>query len=262
MTHTHDQVYTRAELYDVAFSYRDFEAEAAFYIATATDASGRAPTHTLELAAGPGRHSLAFARRGLVAHALDRSEAMCAHNARLARAEGLEVVYRVADMRTFDVEARFDLIVVPLDSGSYLLTDEDAAACWRAMAAHLRPGGVAVLDLCHPRALEPDPDATSPKWEQRANGLWVETTWGQPGDAPDPETQVGDVHVQLRYRRGDGPIACLREVARQRVFTTHALKTLTEAAEGLEVAAWYGALDTRVAFGPESPRMVVVLRRC
>ena len=54
-------------------------------------------------------------------------------------------------MRSFALEDRFDLVVVPFNSLAYIHTREDQLACLRAARAHLAPGGAFAFDLLAPR---------------------------------------------------------------------------------------------------------------
>ena len=92
-------VYEFPELYDAAFSFRDFEAEVDFLLG-AHEKHGRsgAAKRVLEVAAGPARHSIEAARRGLAAVALDASPEMAAYGAALAREAGVDVRYVEGDM--------------------------------------------------------------------------------------------------------------------------------------------------------------------
>ena len=121
----------------------------------------RAPRRMLELACGTGRLTFPLATVGLAADpefelvGLDRSEPFLAH----ARAELAEqpapvraaVRLEVGDMRSFALDGRFDLVVVPFNSLAYIHTRADQLACLRAARAHLAPGGAFAFDLLAPR---------------------------------------------------------------------------------------------------------------
>jgi SAM-dependent methyltransferase len=47
----------------------------------------------------------------------------------------------------------FDMVVCLLGTLSHMLDNKQAAACFRKVAQHLRPGGLFVLELAHPGAL-------------------------------------------------------------------------------------------------------------
>src|SRR6187399_2309006 len=94
----HSTIYSAAELYDLAFSYRDVAKEARFLVRLYERRRGRAPSTFLELAAGPARHALALGQLGLDVAALDLSPAMAEYSRRIANERGLTFPYLVADM--------------------------------------------------------------------------------------------------------------------------------------------------------------------
>ena len=51
-----------------------------------------------------------------------------------------------ADMRTFELGRRFERIVLPFSGVYCMLSDDDIAACFDRVRAHLEPGGVFILD--------------------------------------------------------------------------------------------------------------------
>lgn len=44
----------------------------------------------------------------------------------------------------------FDMVVCLLGTLSHMLDNKQAAACFKRVAQHLRPGGLFVLELAHP----------------------------------------------------------------------------------------------------------------
>src|SRR5215510_6468848 len=72
-------IYGNAEIYDKAFSYRNFDAETNFLLDLYGRFSSRGglPRSVLEVASGTGRHSLELVRRGIRQVALvDKSKRM------------------------------------------------------------------------------------------------------------------------------------------------------------------------------------------
>ncbi|HEX5614683.1 MAG TPA: class I SAM-dependent methyltransferase [Acidimicrobiia bacterium] len=94
----------------------------------------------LDVGCGPGRHSLAFARRGLDVTGVDLSPDFVDLARAAARDEGLDHCrFEVADVR--DLEARdFDAVICLCQGGFGLLAGDDGVAFAR-IAAALCPGG-------------------------------------------------------------------------------------------------------------------------
>jgi SAM-dependent methyltransferase len=138
---SHDQW---AKVYDMIYgNYRD---DVAFYIGEAKKAKGK----ILEVACGTGRIYLELLREGCDAVGIDISEEMI--SALKAKAAGTELKPRVhiADMRSFRLDEKFNLIIVPFRSFLYNLTTEDQLKTLRNFREHLAPGGRLVLNFFYP----------------------------------------------------------------------------------------------------------------
>ena len=105
-----------------------------------------------ELGCGTGTTAIEYARLGLEVFALDFSPVMCQVTRRKARAEGLDVRVRQADMRTFRLPVQVDLITSEWGVINHLPRRADLARTFRAVAGALRPGGYFYFDL-HQRKL-------------------------------------------------------------------------------------------------------------
>jgi SAM-dependent methyltransferase len=262
---SHTQTYQQARYYDIAFSFRDLPAECEA-LCTWAMRHGLGPVGAiLELAAGPARHAREFARRGVQAMALDSSEAMSAYARNAARAEGLDLEVVTADMTDFTLAQPVDLAVLPMDSVSYLLDNDAVLAHLAAVARHLRPGGLYVLEMCHPRDIfRVGAASTQTTWTQRdvSQDTVVETTWGMPDDPFDPITQIDEVSVTMRWSGPDGA-GEVRERARQRRFTALEIDALVRASGCFDIVARHGAMDAAQPFDNSRAawRMVLVLRR-
>src|SRR3954471_15789763 len=99
----------------------------------------------LDVGAGTGRGTLDLAAHGLAVVALDREAALLA--ALEHRARGLEVATVAADARSFELERRFALIVVPMQTLQLLEGRPGRAAFLRCAYAHLEPGGLVAAAL-------------------------------------------------------------------------------------------------------------------
>lgn len=93
----------------------------------------------LELGAGGG-HTLVHLREAFECVAVDLSEPMLANCRRL----NPDVRTIVGDMRSIRLERTFDAVLIH-DAIDYLLTEADVGATLSTVAAHLNPGGVALI---------------------------------------------------------------------------------------------------------------------
>jgi SAM-dependent methyltransferase len=103
----------------------------------------------LDVGCGPGRHALAFARRGAKVHGIDISQRFVELAADAARQEGLHATFERIDARALDIDAAFDVVLSLCQGGFGLLgRDEDGAAdadVLARMARALKPGGRLVV---------------------------------------------------------------------------------------------------------------------
>jgi SAM-dependent methyltransferase len=99
----------------------------------------------LDIGAGTGRVTLDLAAQGHSVIALDSEAALLA--ALEHRARGLAVTTVVADARSFQLERRVALIVVPMQTLQLLGGPRGRAAFLRCARTHLEPGGLVAMAL-------------------------------------------------------------------------------------------------------------------
>lgn len=105
----------------------------------------------LELACGTGRVTIPIAQSGVPVTGVDSSREMLARARAKLDAEGpLPVSLVEGDMRTFALEERFGLAIIPGRSFLHLLTPEDHVAALRNVYRHLVPGGRLALNFFVP----------------------------------------------------------------------------------------------------------------
>jgi SAM-dependent methyltransferase len=102
----------------------------------------------LELGIGTGRVAIPLARRGVPVHGIDLSQAMVA---RLRAKPGAETIgVTIGDFATTRVEGSFSVAYLVFNTIENLTTQEEQVACFRNVAAHLRPGGCFVIEVAVP----------------------------------------------------------------------------------------------------------------
>jgi SAM-dependent methyltransferase len=109
----------------------------------------REGSRVLDLGCGPGRHSLALARRGVEAVGIDHSEAFIALARESAANENLSVEFRVGDVRELDEHERFDAVICLCQGGFGLLGGKEDTALLARFAHALREGGRLALTAFH-----------------------------------------------------------------------------------------------------------------
>jgi SAM-dependent methyltransferase len=272
-----------ARLYDL--DLLDDPGDLDLWTALAAEADGP----VLELMAGSGRIAVPLAEQGHSVTAVDLDPAMLARARRRAEAAGPEVDGRL-DLVLADVvglalgtgaggagsggagsggagepaphEAptrRFRLAFIGLNSILLLPGRAAQRAAWDALAAHLEPGGLAVVDTWLPDAHDlarydgrlhleyhrPDPET----------GRWVTKMAAAQHDAA---TQT--VGLTTIYEEGDPGEPASRWVRRDvvRLVTVEELRGMAEAA-GLAVELIAGGYDLE-PLGPHDDRAVVIAR--
>ncbi len=107
-------------------------------------------TRVLEIGAGSGRVSVALARRGFGVVALEPSQRMLEFGRAYAASEGVTVDFQAGDVRHFDLNERFDLIIAPFNMLMHLYTLGDQDDALERITAHLNDGGSFAFDLYQP----------------------------------------------------------------------------------------------------------------
>ncbi|MGZ5213416.1 MAG: class I SAM-dependent DNA methyltransferase [Actinomycetota bacterium] len=145
----------------------------------------------LELGIGTGRVAIPLAAAGVKVHGIDASSAMV--DRMRAKPGGDAIPVTIGDFRDFSLEMAFSVIYVPFNTFFGLLTQDDQVACFRAVARHLAPGGVFVMEAFVPDVARFDRG-------QRVSAIRVE-----PDEVSldvsiyDPTVQVNDTqHVVIR----------------------------------------------------------------
>jgi SAM-dependent methyltransferase len=135
-----------AQLYQ--WQYANYRDDIDFY---ARLAQKLGVTRVLEIGAGSGRVSVALARRGFEVIALEPSQRMITLGRAYAASEGVTVDFRAGDVRHFDLNERFDVIIAPFNMLMHLYTLGDQDDALERIDAHLNSGGTFAFDLFQPR---------------------------------------------------------------------------------------------------------------
>lgn len=101
----------------------------------------------LDLCCGPGRHSVAFAKRGATVTGVDRSAFLLERAAHHAHANDVEVEWVHEDMRRFVRPDSFDLVINMFTSFGYFDDKDDDIVVLRRVFDSLRPGGSFLIEM-------------------------------------------------------------------------------------------------------------------
>jgi SAM-dependent methyltransferase len=233
--------------------YADYYTDIDFYVQLLRRTGGP----FLDIACGTGRVALAVADAGYEATGIDRSDAMLA----IARKKaGRKVKLVKGDLRTFDLGgAVFPLVAITLNSFMHVLEVADQLRALERIAAHLAPGGHAVVSTINPYSVSlHDIEAKLihefTRWDPEAE------SWVTKLSARDVDTVEQVEHVTYFYDEVKGGNV-------QRLVTTldfrytyrYELELLLRQA-GLDPIAVYGSYDLE-EYEITSPALIIVAKR-
>lgn len=254
--------------YDVFANYYDLEYgqftdDLDFYL----DLARRSTPPVLELACGTGRVSIRVAQAGIPITGVDVSAEMLAHARAKAESIGdLPLTLVEGDMRTFELEERFGLVIIPGRSFLHMLTPEDQKTALLNIHRHLIKGGRLALNIFVPdirliaehmggllgRPLKFSHEFVDPTDEQRVV-VWQDHRY-------DPYRQR--IHVHMVYERldDDGTVLTRQHKSYTLCYIfEREMRHLLELC-GYEIEGLYGYFDMR-PFTSTSTEMVWVARK-
>ena len=104
----------------------------------------------LDMACGYGRHSLALARKGFSVVGVDITKAYIDDAKIEAQKAGLNVEFRLCDIRDLNFYEEFDVVLNMADGAiGYFETDEENLVVFDKIAESLKPGGRHLMDVCN-----------------------------------------------------------------------------------------------------------------
>jgi 2-polyprenyl-3-methyl-5-hydroxy-6-metoxy-1,4-benzoquinol methylase len=211
------------------------EQEVAFLVGTLGLGPG---TRVLDVGCGPGRHSLALARRGVPVEGIDLSPDFVRLAREAATKEGLPAVFRELDVRDLDAAGEYDAVVCLCQGGFGLLGGDAEEDVLRRIARAARPGGAVALT---------------------AFSLAFALRWFEEGEELDPRTGVLHERATIRDRDGAEREFDLWTTC----FTVRELALLARDA-GLVVDAVHGVRPGEYAATPptlDHPELLLLARR-
>jgi SAM-dependent methyltransferase len=104
----------------------------------------------LELCCGTGRLTLPIAKDGYYICGVDYTSSMLEQAKAKASEAGLEIAFIEADIRTLNLQQKFDLIFIPFNSIHHLYENEDLFKVLNVVKNHLKDGGLFLLDCFNP----------------------------------------------------------------------------------------------------------------
>lgn len=129
------------QFYDKFYASKNYQAEVIYLCKKIAEHCQKLDMTLLDVACGTGEHAKFFKQRFAV-EGLDISPDMLA----LARRKNPDLRFFLGDMRDFELNGRYDVVVCLFSSIGYLLTLEEVAQAVGNMKRHLNPGGVILIE--------------------------------------------------------------------------------------------------------------------
>ena len=104
----------------------------------------------LELCCGTGRLTVPIAQDGYDITGVDYTSSMLDQAKIKASEAGLEIPFIEADIRTLNLQDKYDLIFIPFNSIHHLYKNEDLFKAFCVVKNHLKDGGLFLLDCFNP----------------------------------------------------------------------------------------------------------------
>lgn len=235
-------------------AYASTEIDAPFYLQECNTERDR----VLELACGTGRVSLPLLRAGVRLTCVDQSPGMLAVLEQKASREDLVVTTYCGDVRSLDLEEKFDLVIMPFTSFEELVDPVDQLATLQTIQRHLSPYGrfLCVLHNRGPRLAAADNRLTLLGRYELPVGQTL-LVWKHERPAPDGTVtgfQLFEVYDSNAFLESK-----LLWDVHFKLFEHDEVISLAVKA-GFEVAAVYGDLERRPYIAASSPLMILNLR--
>jgi SAM-dependent methyltransferase len=138
--------------YDRIYAFKDYAGEAEKILSIVDRELHTDGSRLLDVACGTGLH-LKHLKAHFEAEGLDLSPELL----EIARARNPELTFHCADMRTFALDAAYDVVTCLFSSIGYMTTLDDLHRAIERMAKHLVPGGLLlVVPWFTPEAWKPN----------------------------------------------------------------------------------------------------------
>lgn len=257
----HKNPYSDPEIYELAFSWRDYPKVVRFITEAARQAGLENISSMAELGCGPGQYCRQFARQSVKSYGLDLSDEMVAYASAACEKEKLDCHLIHGDMRSFKLPQVVDLAVCMMATIGYLLTNRDILDHFDAVAENLKPDGLYLIELPHPRDIFGEGKSTKNAWEINSDNLKVKIDWCT--DAifdPLDETDFGTVRINFER---DGQPGVIEAKERTRRVNLGLIRSLIQLSGRFKIVSMFGDLDINQTFdnSEKSWRMILLLRK-
>ena len=244
-----------AELYDLFYAEKPYEAEAAFVAECLREYSVGPTNRLLEIACGTGTHALQLEQRGYKIVATDYSQDMLERAKQ--KASNSQVEFQLQDMTQLEVSgAPFDAAYCLFDAIGYVGTNEALQKVFRGVHKHLRSDGLFIFEFWHAAAMLRHYDPVRiRRWKQNDSLILrlSETTL-------DYAKQLSSVSYSIYELNKDGTYSSLTETQVNRYFLVQEMAAWLTTT-GFEPLKWFAGFTNEETISDETWHIVAVARR-
>ena len=246
-----------AELYDLFYAEKPYEAEAAFVDQCLREYSVGPTKRLLEIACGTGTHALQLEQRGYQIVATDYSHDMLERATQKASQKSSRVEFRRQDMTQLDVAgAPFDAAYCLFDAIGYVATNEALEKAFRGVHKHLRPDGLFVFEFWHAGAMLRHYDPVRIRRWQTDAGLILRLS----ETALEVAKQLSRVTYSIYELKADGTYSTLTETQVNRYFLLQEMAAWLSVT-GFAPVKWFAGFTNNETIDDETWHIVTVARR-
>lgn len=253
-------IYDYVEYYDLIFNRKPTD-EVNFMVETFRELNNTDPESALDIACGPGYHALEFARQGIYSEGFDLNQKAIELAKTKAKEENLNTIFSVQDMRTFNLNRKFDIGCIMLDSFGYLISDQDTISFFRQVIKHLNPGGLLFVDLNNFHSANYVSYGDEYIEEKDVDNIHIEMSWGS--NNPEIDMLTGIVKPLVRLKVVDvntnKTLVDASHEGTERINSPRELAYLAKES-GFTKITWYGNYKGD-KFDHNSERMIMVLQK-
>ena len=244
-------LYDHPDLYDE--QYKHYRDDLSFYTRLADDYG----SPVLELGAGTGRVTAALAKAGHRVTGLELSPAMVSKAQSRLQSEGLgkHVTLVQGDMRSFELEKTFNLVIAPFNAFMHLYTLQAQDETLSRIRQHLSEDGVFACDLYNPHFGALETLRREDEWDHvggDAADLFVY-------QSHDADKQLVTSRYYLDKISEDGTLKRERVTLTQRYYTRFEFERAL-AQNGFSHVRFYGHFDRR-PYSREEPHLIAIAKR-
>lgn len=117
------------------------------YLKSLFEKNDSKPRRILDIACGTGALTVLLATKGYEMTGVDRAAGMLHIAREKAEAHDVQVNFHQGDMRNFQLNQRFDVILCTYDSINYAITEDELSSVFQCASEHLEPDGLFIFDI-------------------------------------------------------------------------------------------------------------------